>query len=156
TTAVIAVLGAMGLAIGLALQGSLANLAAGVILIVLRPYRVGDLVIIGKHAGRVDAIKVFHTIVITADYREVMIPNGQVIGQPIENLTVLGRRRLDFVVSVAQAADLGRVRTLLEKVVVADARIQQVPPPAIDVAEITDASVKLYLRPWTTCDNYAG
>ncbi|HEY5921271.1 MAG TPA: mechanosensitive ion channel domain-containing protein [Kofleriaceae bacterium] len=154
TTAVIAVLGAAGLAIGLALQGSLSNFAAGVMLIVLRPYKVGDLVLIDKHLGRVEAIKVFHTVVVTADHREVTIPNGLIIAKPIENLTVLGRRRVDLVVSVAQSSDLHRVRQLLEGVVLADQRIQQAPAPTIDIAEITDASVKLYLRPWTSVENY--
>jgi small conductance mechanosensitive channel len=155
TTAMLTVLGAAGLAIGLALQGSLSNFAAGVMLIVLRPYKVGDLVMIGKYLGRVDAIKVFHTVVITGDHREVTIPNAQIIAQPIENLTVLGRRRVDLVVSVAQSSDLHRVRQLLESVVLADQRIQQAPPPTIDIAEITDASIKLYLRPWTSVENYA-
>lgn len=155
TTAVLAVLGAMGLAIGLALQGSLSNFAAGVMLIVLRPYKVGDLVTIGKYVGRVDAIKVFHTVLITADHREVTIPNGQIIAHPIENLTVLGRRRVDLLISVAQSSDLDRVRALLEGVVQSDSRIEQLPPAAIDIAEITDASVKLCLRPWTSVDNYA-
>ena len=155
TTAVIAVLGAMGLAIGLALQGSLSNVAAGVMLIVLRPYKVGDLVGVGKYVGRIEAIKVFHTVIITADHREVTIPNGVVLAHPIENLTALGRRRVDLLVSVTQAADLQRVRQLLEGVVLADPRIEQAPPPSIDIAEITDASVKLYLRPWTTVAHYS-
>jgi small conductance mechanosensitive channel len=154
TTALIAVLGAAGLAIGLALQGSLSNFAAGVMLIVLRPYKVGDLVNVGKYLGRIDAIRVFQTIMITADHREVTIPNGQIIAQPIENLTALGRRRVDLVVTVAQAADLDRVRHLLEGVVTADSRIQQAPPTQIDIAEITDASVKLFLRPWTSTEDY--
>ncbi|MBA3452302.1 MAG: mechanosensitive ion channel, partial [Deltaproteobacteria bacterium] len=88
TTAVIAVLGAAGLAVGLALQGSLSNFAAGVMLIVLRPYKVGDLVTIGKYLGRVEAIRIFHTVLITGDYREITIPNAQIIAAPIENLTV--------------------------------------------------------------------
>ena len=155
TTAVIAVLGAAGLAIGLALQGSLSNFAAGVMLIVLRPYKVGDLVAVGKYLGRVDGIRVFQTVIVTADHREVTIPNGQVIAQPIENLTVLGRRRVDLVVTVGQATDLNRVRQLLEGVLTADSRIERRPEAQIDIAEITDASVKLYLRPWTACDDYA-
>lgn len=155
TTAVVAVLGAAGLAIGLALQGSLSNFAAGVMLIVLRPYKVGDLVTIDKYVGRIDAIKIFHTVVITGDHREVTIPNALIIGKPIENLSALGHRRVDLVVSVAQASDLGRVRQLLEGVVLADQRISQAPAPTIDIAEITSASVKLYLRPWTTVENYS-
>jgi small conductance mechanosensitive channel len=154
TTAVVAVLGAAGLAIGLALQGSLSNFAAGVMLIVLRPYKVGDLVTIGKYLGRVEAIRVFQTILITLDHREVTIPNGQIITQPIENLSALGRRRVDLIVSVAQSTDLSRVRELLENVIVADPRIQQSPAPTIDIAEITDTGVKLYMRPWTSVENY--
>ena len=154
TTAVIAVLGAAGLAIGLALQGSLSNFAAGVMLIVLRPYKVGDLVMIDTYMGRVDAIKVFNTVIVTGDHREVTIPNAQIIAKPIENLTVLGRRRVDLVVSVAQSSDLHHVRQLLESVVLADQRVQHAPAPTIDIAEITDASIKLYLRPWTSVENY--
>ncbi len=154
TTAVVAVLGAAGLAVGLALQGSLSNFAAGVMLIVLRPYKVTDLVKIGAYQGRVDAIKVFHTILITNDNREITIPNGQIIAAPIENLSVLGRRRVDLVVSVAQATDLPSVRTLLENVVAADGRFHASPSVSIEVAEITDASIKLHLRPWTGIDDY--
>lgn len=154
TTAVVAVLGAAGLAIGLALQGSLSNFAAGVMLIVLRPYKVGDLVTIGKYLGKVDAIRVFQTILVTLDHREVTIPNGQIIAQPIENLSALGRRRVDLIVSVAQSTELAHVRGLLESVIAADPRIQQSPPPTIDIAEITDVGVKLHFRPWTSVENY--
>jgi small conductance mechanosensitive channel len=155
TTAVLAVLGAAGLAVGLALQGSLSNFAAGVMLIVLRPYKVGDTVVIGKYLGRVDAIKVFNTVLITGDHREITIPNGQIIAAPIENLTVLGRRRVDLVVSVEQAANLLEVKQLLEGVMRDDARIETSPPPTIEIAEITDSAVKLQLRPWTTLEHYA-
>jgi len=154
TTAVIAVLGAAGLAIGLALQGSLSNFAAGVMLIVLRPYKVGDLVAIGKYLGKVDAIRVFQTILVTLDHREVTIPNGQIIAQPIENLSTLGRRRVDLIVTVPHGPELQHVRTLLEGAIGADPRIQQSPPPTIDIAEITDLGVKLHLRPWTSVENY--
>jgi small conductance mechanosensitive channel len=154
TTAVIAVLGAAGLAIGLALQGSLSNFAAGVMLIVLRPYKVTDMVVLGKYVGRVEAIKVFHTVLVTADHREVIIPNGQIIIAPIENLTVLGRRRVDLLVSVTEAPDLMRVKELLASVVANDARVSQSPPPAIDIAEVTETGVKLHLQPWTTVEHY--
>lgn len=153
TTAVIAVLGAAGLAVGLALQGSLSNFAAGVMLIVLRPYKVGDLVTIGKYMGRVEAIKIFHTILITADFREITIPNGQIIIAPIENLTILGRRRVDLVVSINQAADLREVRSMISEALLAEKYVQSSPAPSIDVAEITDAMVKLHVRPWTTADH---
>jgi small conductance mechanosensitive channel len=156
TTAVVAVLGAAGLAIGLALQGSLSNFAAGVMLIILRPYKVGDLVVIGKYLGRVDAIKVFQTIVVTGDNREVTIPNGQIIAAPIENLTVLGKRRVDLVVTVAHGptSDLAQIKKLLEGVVTDDPRIDSNPKPAVELAEITDANIKLNFRPWTSAGNH--
>jgi small conductance mechanosensitive channel len=153
TTAVIAVLGAAGLAVGLALQGSLSNFAAGVMLIVLRPYKVGDLVVIAKYLGRVEAIRVFHTIIITGDNREITIPNGQIITAPIENLTVLGRRRVDFVVSVIDAPDLAAVKRTLLDVLEADPRVHA-PAPTIDVAEITESTVKLHVRPWINVESY--
>jgi small conductance mechanosensitive channel len=155
TTAVLTVLGAAGLAIGLALQGSLSNFAAGVMLIVLRPYKVGDAVVIAKYLGRVDAIRVFNTVLITGDHREITIPNGQIIAAPIENLTVLGRRRVDLVVSVEQATNLFEVKQLLEGVLRGDPRIEASPPPTVELAEITDTAVKLQLRPWTTMEHYA-
>ena len=154
TTAVVAVLGAAGLAVGLALQGSLSNFAAGVMLIVLRPYKVTDLVVIGKYTGRVDAIKVFHTIIITSDNREITIPNGQIISAPIENLTVLGRRRVDLVISVLQVTDVAKLRELLATAIAGEVRIHPEPAPLIEVVELTDASAKLWLRPWTDADCY--
>lgn len=154
TTAVLAVLGAAGLAIGLALQGSLANFAAGVMLIILRPYKVGDVVVIGKHLGRVEAIRVFHTIMVTADHREVTIPNSLIIAAPIENLTVLGRRRVDFVITVSQTVSLLQVKQILEGVARADERVASTPPPSVDVAEITDAGIKMHFRPWTKAEHY--
>jgi small conductance mechanosensitive channel len=153
TTAVVAALGAAGLAVGLALQGSLSNFAAGVMLIVLRPYKVNDLVTIGKYLGRVDAIKVFNTILITGDHREITIPNGQIITQPIENLTVLGRRRVDLVVTVNQVVDVAEIRAALLDAI-RDDRIHTEPAAEIAVAEVTEATTKLYVRPWTSSNDY--
>ena len=154
TTAVIAVLGAAGLAIGLALQGSLSNFAAGVMLIMMRPYKVSDLVVLGKYTGVVEAIKVFHTVLITADHREIIIPNGQIIIAPFENLTVLGSRRVDLLVNVSDPPDLARVKQLLESVVTSDTRVSKSPPPVIDIAEVTETGIKLRLQPWTTVEHY--
>jgi small conductance mechanosensitive channel len=154
TTAVIAVLGAAGLAIGLALQGSLSNCAAGVMLIVLRPYRVGDLVVIGKYLGRVEAIRVFQTTIVTADNREISIPNGKIIAEPIENLTSLRRRRIDLIVTVPEARDLAAVKKLLEGVVAGDTRVIATPDPTVEVAWVGDAGVRLHLRPWTDAGAY--
>jgi len=158
TTALLAVLGAAGLAIGLALQGSLSNFAAGVMLIMLRPYKITDIVSLGvsgtRYTGRVEAIKVFHTILVTADNREITIPNGQIITGAIENLTVLGRRRIDLVVRVTDARDLAQLKSSLEGVVLADPRVHAEPAPAVEIAEVSDSVVRLNLRPWTSCDHY--
>lgn len=154
TTAVVAVLGAAGLAIGLALQGSLSNFAAGVMLIVLRPYRVGDHVVIGKHQGRVDAIKVFHTFLVCDDNREVIIPNGQIIAAPIENITTRGTRRIDLTVSVTGGTEVAQLRQLLEAVLLSDPRVLPAPAPAIHLVEVSDTGTKLVLRPWTSADDY--
>lgn len=154
TTAVLAVLGAAGLAIGLALQSSLSNFAAGVMLIVLRPYRVGDHVVIGKHVGRVDAIKVFHTFLVCDDNREVIIPNGQIIAAPIENMTTRGTRRIEMAVSVGAGADVRQVRELLEAVVLSDRRVLPEPSPSVALIEVTESGTKLMMRPWTTTEDY--
>jgi small conductance mechanosensitive channel len=154
TTAVVAVLGAAGLTVGLALQGSLSNFAAGVMIIVLRTYKVGDLVVIGKYLGRVDAIKVFHTVLITADNRAVTIPNGSIVAGSIENLTVLGTRRVDISISVAQGSDLHKVKQWVEGVAMSDRRVLTTPAPTIELTEITPDAVKLVLRPWTSVDDY--
>jgi len=154
TTAVVAVLGAAGLAIGLALQGSLSNFAAGVMLIVLRPYRVGDQVVIGKHQGRVDSIKVFHTFLVCDDNREVIIPNGQIIAAPIENITTRGTRRIDLTVTVTGSAEVAQLRQLLEAVLLSDPRVLPTPAPTIHLLEVSEDSTKLVLRPWTSSEDY--
>ena len=154
TTAVIAVLGAAGLAIGLALQGSLSNFAAGVMLIVLRPYKVTDFVVLGKYAGRVEAIKVFHTVLITSDHREVIIPNGEIIKAPIENLSTLGRRRVDFLVKIMEPPDLAGLKQLIETAILGDNKVSAAPAPVVDVAEVSESAIKLYVQPWTTVEHY--
>lgn len=154
TTAVIAVIGAAGLAIGLALQGSLSNFAAGVMIIVLRPYKVGDTVVIGKYEGRVEAIKVFHTFMVTADHREVIIPNGQIIAQPLENMTVLGMRRVDIMVTVAHGTDLREVKRSIEVILGSDVRVSLSPSPSIELFEVGAEALKLNVRPWTQVENY--
>jgi small conductance mechanosensitive channel len=155
TTAVIAVLGAAGLAVGLALQGSLSNFAAGVMIIVLRPYKVGDTVVIGKYEGRVEAIKVFHTVLVTADHREVTIPNGGIISAPIENMTALGMRRVDIQVTVEHGTDLFEIKSSLERIMAGDVRVALSPAPSIELAKVSTNSLELNVRPWTQCDNYA-
>lgn len=154
-TAVVAVLGAAGLAIGLALQGSLSNFAAGVMLIANRQYKVGDLVVIGKHVGRVEVIKVFHTVLVTSDNREITIPNSKIVADPIENLTARGTRRVELVLGVPHGTDLAALRAALVPLLTADARVHASPAPAIDIADVTATDVRLRLQPWTSCADHA-
>lgn len=155
TTAVVAVLGAAGLAVGLALRDSLSNFAAGVMIIVLRHYRIGDTIIIGKFTGKVDAIKVFHTILHTPDNRQITVPNGQIITAPIENITTLGRRRVNLKLSVAHGANLHQVKELVEGVALADPRVHAIPRPELELTEIAAESLVLYMRPWVAADDMA-
>ncbi len=113
TTAIVAVIGAAGITIGLALQGALSNFAAGVVLIMFRPYKVSDLVVIGKYLGKVDAIKAFNTVMVTPDGREVTLPNSLVLGGPVENLTVRGRRRIDLLVTIDGDRELAQLKALV-------------------------------------------
>lgn len=154
STAVVAVLGAASLAVGLALQGSLSNFAAGVLLIVIRPYRVGDIVVLGKHAGRVEAIRVFQTVLVTADNREITIPNGQIINGPIENNTVRGSRRLDVQLSVPTTVDLALLKRVALEATGAAEFVLATPVPTFEVAEIGATSLRLLLRAWVPSDRY--
>jgi small conductance mechanosensitive channel len=154
TTAVVAVLGAAGLAIGLALQGSLSNFAAGVMIIVLRPYKVGDVINVNKYVGSVEAIRVFNTVLITPDNREITIPNGQVISGPIENMTVLGRRRVDIDIKVGYEADLRKVKEVLEGILAADARVLSEPRAEVKVAELGGGAITLAVRPWVKNEDH--
>lgn len=154
STAVVAVLGAASLAVGLALQGSLSNFAAGVLLIVIRPYRVGDIVVLGKHAGRVEAIRVFQTVLVTADNREITIPNGQIINGPIENNTVRGSRRLDVQLSVPTTVDLALLKRVALEATGAAEFVLATPAPTFEVAEIGATSLRLLLRAWVPSDRY--
>ncbi len=154
TTAIVALVGAAGITIGLALQGSLSNFAAGVTLIMFRPYKVTDLVVIGKYLGRVDAIKVFNTVLVTPDHREVTLPNALILGGPIENLTALGRRRIDLLVTIDGAREIAELKALLVAAV-PDPRVAPDPVVAVEVAEVTSTAVRLRLRLWTTVSDYA-
>lgn len=153
TTAVVALIGAAGLAIGLALRDSLSNFAAGVMIIVLRHYRVGDVIVVGKFTGRVDAIKVFHTILHTVDNRQITVPNGQIITAPIENITTLGRRRVNLKLAVAHGANLHHVKELVEGVALADPRVHATPRPELELTEITADHLVLFMRPWVGADD---
>lgn len=154
TTAAVAVLGAAGLAVGLALQGSLGNFAAGVMIILFRPYRVGDVISAAGQVGKVDEIQTFNTVLLTADNRVIIIPNGQVIGGIIENITQQQTRRIDLVFGVGYGDDLKKAKAILERLVAEDDRILKDPAPQVAVSELADSSVNFVCRPWVKGDDY--
>jgi len=154
TASVVAVLGAAGLAVGLALQGSLANFASGVLLLVFKPFRVGDFVEIAGTKGTVQAIHVFNTVINSPDNIRIIVPNGLVTGGSILNYTVNGTRRVDLVVSVSYDDDLRKARRVIESVLAAEARILREPAPLVAVSEMADSSVDFAVRPWVKTADY--
>ena len=151
TTSIVALLGAAGLAVGLALQGTLSNFAAGIMLIVFRPFKRGDYVSVSGQSGTVKEISIFTTELGTPDNLQIIVPNGQVWGAPITNFSAYGTRRLDVTFGVAYASDLKQVEEVLAQVIAADARIHQDPVPVIKVSNLNQSSVDFVVRIW--CDS---
>jgi len=156
TTSFIAVLGAAGLAVGLALQGSLANFAAGVLLVLFKPLKAGDFVEAGGVMGIVEAVQIFTTRLVTPDNKLVIIPNAKVTGDNITNFTVKGTRRVDMVIGVSYDADLKQTRQVIQDVLAGDERILKDPEPTIAVSELADSSVNFVVRPWVQAADYWG
>ncbi len=148
------VVGAAGLAIGFALQGSLANFAAGVMLIIFKPFKVGDFVELGGKMGTVKEIQIFNTILNSPDNVRVVVPNGQVTGSNILNYTVNGTRRIDLVVGVSYGDDLKKTQQVIEGVLAEDSRILKDPPVTVAVCELGDSSVNFVVRPWVKAADY--
>jgi small conductance mechanosensitive channel len=156
TASFIAVLGAAGLAVGLALQGSLANFASGVLLLVFKPFRIGDFVEIGGVKGTVQAIQIFNTVLNSPDNIRIVVPNGQVTGGSILNYTINGTRRVDLVIGVSYDDDLKKARQVIEGVLAAEPRILAEPAPVVAVNEMGDSSVNFVVRPWVKTADYWG
>jgi small conductance mechanosensitive channel len=154
TTSFIAVIGAAGLAIGLALQGSLANLAAGVLIILFRPYKVGNYIEGGGVAGTVEEVQIFTTLLKSPDNKTIIVPNGQMMGGTITNYSARTERRIDLVVGVGYDADLDKTRQVLTEILKADQRILEEPAPVIGIVELADSSVNLVVRPWVKTTDY--
>lgn len=154
TTSFIAVLGAAGLAIGLALQGSLANFAAGVLMLIFRPFKAGDYVEIAGTTGTVQEIQIFNTILHTPDNRRVIVPNASVTGGNITNYSSNPTRRIDMVVGVSYEDDIKKAKEILENVVTSDIRVLKDPAPTIAVMELGESSVDFVVRPWVNAADY--
>ncbi|MFA0097904.1 small-conductance mechanosensitive channel MscS [Vibrio splendidus] len=154
TASVVAVIGAAGLAVGLALQGSLSNFAAGVLIVAFRPFKSGDYVEIGGVAGSVDSIQIFQTVLTTPDNKMVVVPNGSVIGSPITNYSRHDTRRIDLMIGVSYNADLQKTKVLLTKICESDERVLKEPGVQVGVHTLADSSVNFVVRPWVSTADY--
>jgi small conductance mechanosensitive channel len=154
TASFIAVIGAAGLAVGLALQGSLANFASGVLMLIFKPFKVGDFIEAGGSKGVVKEIQIFNTILNTPDNIRVIIPNAQITGGNIKNYTVNGTRRVDLVIGVSYEDDLKKANKVITDVLTADERVLDDPPFTVAVSELADSSVNFVVRPWVKAADY--
>lgn len=154
TASFVAVIGAAGLAIGLALQGSLSNFAAGVLLILFRPIKVGDFVEVAGVAGVVKEISIFTTTLTTGDNKTIIAANAEVTGNVITNYSTQSERRVDLVVGVSYDSNIEQVKNELRTLAAADERILKDKPVTIGVSELADSSVNLVFRPWVNSADY--
>jgi small conductance mechanosensitive channel len=154
TTALAALIAAGGLAVGLALQGALANFAGGVLILTFHPFRIGDLVEISGSVGIVEDIQIVNTVLLTADSSKVIIPNGQVSADKITNFSATGIRRVDMVFGIGYDDDLQKAKTILTELVATDERVLPDPPPTIRVLELADSSVNFAVRPFAKLEHY--
>ena len=154
TTSFIAIIGAAGLAIGLALQGSLANFAAGVLMIIFRPFKVGDYVEGAGTAGTVEEISIFTTVLKSPDNKIIIVPNAKITGDNIVNYSAKDSRRLDLVIGVGYSDDLQKVKEVLYDILKNEDRILKDPAPTVGVLELADSSVNFAVRPWVRTGDY--
>jgi small conductance mechanosensitive channel len=154
TASFIAILGAAGFAVGFALQGSLANFAAGILILVLRPYKVGDYIDGGGVAGSVKEIKLFTTVLATPDNIKIMVPNGKIFGDVIKNITAYDTRRMDIIVGIGYDSSIQQAHDVYLNLIKSDDRVLKDPEPQVLVSELADSSVNLTGRFWVKKENY--
>ena len=154
TTSLIAMIGAAGLAVGLALQGSLANFAAGILLIIFKPFKVGDFVEAGGTVGTVKEIQIFCTVLDHFDNRRIVVPNAKITGDNITNFSAIEKRRVDLVFGISYSDNIKVAKEALERVVNSDPRVLKDPKPVVAVSELGDSSVNLVCRPFVKPGDY--
>ena len=154
TTSFLTIIGAAGLAVGLALKDSLSNFAAGVMLVLFRPFTIGDVVSTAGITAKVEKITIFNTLFCTPDNQLVIVPNNKIISDIITNINAKDTRRIDLVVGISYTDDMIQTKDILEGLAKADTRILTDPATTIAVAELADSSVNLVFRPWVKTDDY--
>jgi small conductance mechanosensitive channel len=156
TASFVVVLGAAGLAVGLALQGSLSNFASGFLMIIFKPFKVDDYVEAAGVAGTVEEIQVFTTTLKTPDNKTVIIPNSNITGDNIVNWTIKGTRRVDMVFGIGYDDDIDKAKQIISDILAKDDRILDDPPTQIALSELADSSVNFVARPWVKIEDYFG
>ncbi len=154
TSSFVAILGAGGLAVGLSLQGSLSNFAGGMLIIMFKPFKVGDTIQAQGVMGTVSEIQIFVTKLITGNNQTIFVPNGALSNGNITNFSVAGTRRADLIFSVAYDADLKKVKVIILSILENNPKVLKSPAPTVVVTDLTDSAVKLAIRPWATNDDY--
>ncbi|HEY9151060.1 MAG TPA: mechanosensitive ion channel domain-containing protein [Gammaproteobacteria bacterium] len=154
TTSLLAIFGAAGLAVGLALKDSLSNFSSGVMLILFRPFKVGDYIEAAGVAGTVEEVRIFSTFIKTPDNRQIIIPNGQIYGGTIVNVSAKPTRRVDLVFGIGYGDDIRKAKELIAGIMEKDERILKDPAPAIVLGELGDSSVNINVRPWVNSGDY--
>ena len=156
TTGLIAILGAAGLAVGLALQGSLSNFAAGVLIIIFRPFKIGDVIDAGGALGVVEEIGILVTEMKSPDNKKIIVPNSGIMSGNITNITAKDTRRCDMTFGVGYGDDLDKTQNILMEMLKADERVLEDPAPMVVVSELGDSSVNFAVRPWVKKEDYWG
>ncbi|GAB4368085.1 MAG: mechanosensitive ion channel [Calditrichia bacterium] len=156
TTSFVAILGAAGLAVGLALQGSLANFAGGVLLLLFKPFKVGDFIETQGYLGAVHSIQIFNTVLKTPDNKTVILPNGAVSGGSITNFSTEPQRRVDMTFGIGYSDDIDKAREIIQRLILQDSRILANPEPMVAVSELADSSVNFTVRVWGNSGDYWG
>ncbi len=154
TASFLTIIGAAGLAVGLALKDSLANFSSGVLLILFRPFKVGDFVELAGGSGSVQEITIFNTVLHTPDNKLMIIPNGKISNDTITNVNANSTRRVDLVIGISYDDDIKAAHQLLKEIVTADDRVLAEPKTVIAVSELADSSVNFVVRPWVNTENY--
>ncbi|MEM7466180.1 MAG: mechanosensitive ion channel domain-containing protein [Pseudomonadota bacterium] len=154
TTSLVALIGAAGLAIGLALQDSLKNFASGVLLVVFRPFSVGDYIEAAGTAGTVRRVNIFSSVLTSPDNKEIIVPNGAIFADTIVNYSAHDERRADWVFGIGYEDDIAVAKGVIERLLEADTRVKQAPEPVIVIGELGDNSVNITVRAWVATEDY--
>ena len=156
TTSIMAIFAAAGLAVGLALKDSLSNFSAGVMLIMFKPFKIGDFVNAGGSAGVIEEIQIFNTIMRTGDNQEIIIPNSHIYGGSITNVSARDTRRIDLVIGIGYDDNIGTAKSLIEDIISNNTLILAEPAPTIMVLELGESSIDIAVRPWVKTGDYWG